>query len=496
MVMKTKLYTMLLLLICTIAVKGQEYQEFHVETPGTLREVIGKGAEDLTHIRVTGTINDQDIAFLCSLSRPRGTLYVSMNPELYLKMAEEKEDTQRTYKLQYLDLENACLMNDALPYEAFAYSHMKEYKLPKTLKKIGANAFACNVLLKELIIPESVEEIGRNMLYYSIKVEKVRLPDNLEVLNDLVMSECWALKEVNIPSKLREIHGVVFSNTKLPPSILVMPETLEVWDGTSFTGFPSVEEVVIPKNVRVLRDAFWMMEGLRKVTIRTQKLKEIGDNTFYCCGALEDVNLPEDITRVGQEAFYLNTSLRKINLPSTLTRIEYDAFRYDPLEVIDLPAGMTYIGTNAFSNNDELKKVYARPIIPPAADLGYAPKLPFYYSSTRTATLYVPKGSAEAYRSSDVFCEFGEIVELEEGEWPTAVGTPTLSPHSYNMYGENGKLYIEAVGNDYQEPVTVNVYAGGGTSVWQGTVTDNVEIQLPKGFYVVRAGQTTHKVSL
>ena len=59
--MTSKLYSMLLLLICTITAQAQEY---HVETPGTLQEVIGPGAEELTRIRVTGTLNDRDIAFL------------------------------------------------------------------------------------------------------------------------------------------------------------------------------------------------------------------------------------------------------------------------------------------------------------------------------------------------------------------------------------------------------------------------------------------------
>ena len=43
-IIKSKLLTLLLLMITTIAIKGQE---FHVETPGTLQEVIGDGAEDL-----------------------------------------------------------------------------------------------------------------------------------------------------------------------------------------------------------------------------------------------------------------------------------------------------------------------------------------------------------------------------------------------------------------------------------------------------------------
>ena len=69
--MTSKLYSILLLLIFTLTAQAQEY---HVETPGTLQEVIGPGAEELTHIRVTGTLNDRDIPSLpvlahCSKAR-------------------------------------------------------------------------------------------------------------------------------------------------------------------------------------------------------------------------------------------------------------------------------------------------------------------------------------------------------------------------------------------------------------------------------------------
>ena len=158
-----------------------------METPGTLQEVIGPGAEELTRIRVTGTLNDRDIAFLHRLCWPSKPKPKGMKYENYLKIAMEKEDTLNTC-LRHLDMEDARMVNDALPDYAFSGSYIKDYKLPKTLKKIGKNAFDYNVLLKELIIPESVEEIGRSLLLFSIEVEKVRLPDNLEVMNDMSVS--------------------------------------------------------------------------------------------------------------------------------------------------------------------------------------------------------------------------------------------------------------------------------------------------------------------
>ena len=493
--MKSRLYSMLLLLICTITAQAQEY---HVETPGTLQEVIGPGAEELTRIRVTGTLNDRDIAFLHYLCWPIAPKPKGMKDENYLKIAMEKEDTLKTC-LRHLDMEDARMVNDALPDKAFYGSYIKDYKLPRTLKKIGKNAFGYNVLLKELIIPESVEGIGENLLFYSIKVEKVKLPDNLEVMNDMLFAECWKLKEVNIPSKLREMYDNIFINCcEVSPSVAILPETVEILDGSPYYGISTIEETVVPKNVRVLRQTFSGMAGLRKVTILTDKLTEIGDDAFNWCSALEEVNIPDGIIRIGDHAFFWNLRLRKINIPSTVTRIEKHAFDSAPLDSIDIPAGVTFIGRNAFWNNSKLQKVYARPIIPPVTTEwtnGDGPYLPFHSCPMETAILYVPKGSADAYRTSMVFSEFKNIVELETWQWPTSISTPTMPTDAYKVYGKTGTLHIETTGG-VQKPAFVNVYSINGQVVWKGQVSKRMEVPLPQGVYVVKIGKRNYKVSL
>ena len=492
--MKSRLYSMLLLLICTITAQAQEY---HVETPGTLQEVIGPGAEELTRIRVTGTLNDKDIAFLHYLCWPGVPKPTGMKVEKFLKIMQEKEDDFKT-NLRHLDLEEAHMVNDALPDYAFSGSYIKDYKLPKTLKKIGKGAFSYNVLLKELIIPESVEEIGKNLLFYSVEIRKVKLPEKLKVLNELLFGNCIKLEEVNIPSEVREIYsGVFYGCLKAPASIAILPETVEILDGAAYYGIRTIEEVVVPKNVRVLRGAFDGMGGLRKATILTDKLTEIGDDTFYWCENLEEVNIPDEITRIGKRAFFWNLKLHKIEIPSSVTRIEENAFDSAPLDSNDIPAGVTFIGRNAFWNNRNLKKVYSRPITPPKTNepTAISPYLPFEDCNEELVTLYVPKGSADAYRASEVFSEFKNIVELEAWQWPTSISTPTMPTDAYKVYGKDGTLHIETIGGAH-DPAFVNVYNINGQVVWKGQVSKRMEVPLPQGVYVVKIGKRNYKVSL
>lgn len=491
--MTSKIYSILLLLIFTLTAQAQEY---HVETPGTLQEVIGPGAEELTRIRVTGTLNDKDIAFLHYLCWPGVPKPTGMKVEKFLKIMQEKEDDFKT-NLRHLDLEDARMVNDALPDKAFYFSYIKDYKLPKTLKKIGKGAFSYNVLLKELIIPESVEEIGKNLLFYSIEIRKVKLPEKLKILNELLFGNCIKLEEVNIPSEVREIYsGVFYGCLKAPASIAVLPETVEILDGDIYYGVPSIECVTVPSKVRILNETYWAVPNLRKAIILTDKLDRIGDLAFYGCAKLEEVNIPDGVTQIGEGAFCWNLKLHKINIPSSVTRIEGSAFDNAPLDSIDIPAGVTFIGRNAFFNNRNLKKVYSRPITPPKTNepTTLSPYLPFLHSADE-AILYVPKGSADAYRASEVFSGFKNIVELEDWQWPTSISTPTMPTDAYKVYGKAGTLHIETTGGAH-DPAFVNVYNINGQVVWKGQVSKRMEVPLPQGVYVVKIGKRNYKVSL
>ena len=107
--MTSRLYSILLLLICTITAQAQEY---HVETPGTLQEVIGPGAEELTRIRVTGTLNDKDIAYLHYLCWPIAPKPVGIKDERFLKIPRRDTPsfTQCTTLIQLVAIDFLSVM--------------------------------------------------------------------------------------------------------------------------------------------------------------------------------------------------------------------------------------------------------------------------------------------------------------------------------------------------------------------------------------------------
>ena len=54
----------------------------------------------------------------------------------------------------------------------------------------------------------------------------------------------------------------------------------------------------------------------------------ISDSAFRGCTSLEQINIPDSVTRIGHSAFENCTSLRQINIPDSVTSIGGGAFSY------------------------------------------------------------------------------------------------------------------------------------------------------------------------
>jgi len=97
------------------------------------------------------------------------------------------------------------------------------------------------------------------------------------------------------------------------------------------------EEVFIPSFItKIEGGAFYKVtttnetyfKYLKKVTIEEgSQLKAIGDNAFYFCTALEEINLPEGLESIGANAFY-KCNFISVLIPSSVKVIKERAFEY------------------------------------------------------------------------------------------------------------------------------------------------------------------------
>ena len=122
------------------------------------------------------------------------------------------------------------------------------------------------------------------------------------------------------------------------------------------------------------------------------------------------------VVSVGNRAFYSNAGLTSVTLPEGLGRIESDqAFGNCPqLANVVLPSTLTYIGSWAFNSDMGFREIHCRMEDPSDVETFVSTSGEDIFNGFvdyDNCILYVPSGTAEAYREADVWRNFKNIVE-------------------------------------------------------------------------------------
>lgn len=85
---------------------------------------------------------------------------------------------------------------------------------------------------------------------------------------------------------------------------------------------------------------------------------KIGEQSFYRCGDLTSIIIPNSVTTIGNSAFSDCRGLTSLNIPTSVTTIDNFAFQYcSGLITIDIPNSVTTIGQNVFDACSSLTSV-------------------------------------------------------------------------------------------------------------------------------------------
>ncbi len=119
------------------------------------------------------------------------------------------------------------------------------------------------------------------------------------------------------------------------------------------SGAVTVESVYRGKPVtEIAEDAFRGRGSSRVETVVIgEGVKTIGNNAFYNCTNLTEVQIPDTVTRIGTNLFQGCTKLAQVNLPEGITSIPDYTFAYcRALETFTIGSNVTFIGESAFYN--------------------------------------------------------------------------------------------------------------------------------------------------
>ena len=277
-------------------------------------------------------------------------------------------------------------------------------------------------------------------------------------IGDWAFADCTAITGVYIASYITKIGERAFYNCR------------------------DLASVTIPANVMIIGDkAFCACKNLSSITI-SEGVKSIGEGAFERCNGVSSVSIPASVTSIGDAPFSGCNKLTSIQVSeyndryssldgvlfnlSRTTLIQYPGAKQGAYTIPDgvttignaafadcaglnsvtIPKSVSGIGNYVFENCEALTTITNYAATPQVIDANV-----FGWADLSACTLYVPTESVNAYKTAEVWKNFGNIIGVNVPEDDvTAIGNNSQEAQNKSQkFYRNGTLIIEKSGKTY-----------------------------------------------
>ena len=221
-------------------------------------------------------------------------------------------------------------------------------KITKLLGNFQGGTFYMCEELEEVVLPDTLTELNRFTFYKCSKLKKCNLPQSIVYLGDSTFADCTSL----------EMSGDLY----LPNCTYV--------GYNQFTGASNVifDDVILP-NLESCSTPMFAGAKIKKISNlgKLTSIPDVANASQQMWGdksTLEEIVLPDLITRVNRYCLAGYTNLKNVHWPTSATVIGYCAFYgAGGSWVVDLPTNIQTIEQGAFSGGCNLR--FNGPIVLP-----------------------------------------------------------------------------------------------------------------------------------
>lgn len=327
---------------------------------------------------------------------------------------------------------------------------------------VPADAFNGWECIRKLTVGNGVASIGSRAFNECTYLNTVRFGKDLRRIDANAFGVCEWLRRVEVPSlsvwcaiEFATASSCPLSNSRVETFIaggeavtdLVIGDDCPAIGQYAFHQAPMITSVTLGDGVTAMgRQAFFGCANLRNVNLGNgltaiplgafmqckaigavdfgESVEEIGESAFSNCESLATLSLPRSLRSIGQTSFAFLQSMVSLTVPSGVESLGQGCFSWcTSLEEVDLPSSLKKVGFAAFAFCDKLSKIDTGNTDAPEAP---STNPPFSSKAYAAATLNVPRGSADSYRSAPGWKNFTNIVEAGTSSAP-AIGSDETS---------------------------------------------------------------------
>ena len=167
--------------------------------------------------------------------------------------------------------------------------------------------------------------------------------------------------------------------------------------------------VVMPNNITLIGRYMFRNCGLLSKVVIPNNVTSIGSYAFYGCEHLSDVVIPNGVTSIGDYVFRSCSSITNVVIPNGVTSIgSYAFYGCESLPSLVIPSNVISIGDRAFGSCGCMKEYRFLSLIPPTIT-----STNVFSNIPSDCIIYVPKGSAEAYKAATNWTTVADHIQEE-----------------------------------------------------------------------------------
>lgn len=280
----------------------------------------------------------------------------------------------------------------------------------------------------DLTIPEGITAIGNYAFQGCTGLTSVTIPNTVTIIGNFAFDGCTGIKSVNIPNSVTEIGDLAFENCSGLTDISISDSVTKIGPA-AFEGCTGLTSLYIGKSVMIIHDfAFRYCSGLTTVKI-PDSVAYLGMYAFEYCTGLKTVSIGKSVRTIDSGAFKGCSGLKSIKIPDSVTEMGGGVFRdCTSLRCVTLGKSVGRINVNSFQNDSAIEAVTCKAMTPP---WWYFTDMfsPYVYNH---APLYVPKGSEQAYKTS----EWGRFSTIIGVDWEQGMGADVVIDGIYYVLNE------------------------------------------------------------